>query len=87
MFSLLDLAAILLTLSALFGSLNHKLIPLPHTIGLLVLSVFVSTALVIVDFAIPGQHLFDGLTKALLQIDFGAVAGRTMSGSSAVDPG
>ena len=53
MFSLLDLAAILLTLSALFGWLNHKFIPLPHTIGLLVMSVVVSFILVGVDIVIP----------------------------------
>ena len=49
MFSFLDLAAILLTLSALFGWLNHKFIPLPHTIGLLVMSVVVSLILVGID--------------------------------------
>src|SRR4051812_4050049 len=31
MFSFLDLAAILLTVSALFGWLNHKFIPLPNS--------------------------------------------------------
>jgi CPA1 family monovalent cation:H+ antiporter len=30
-FSLFDLAAILLTLSAIFGWLNYKFLPLPHT--------------------------------------------------------
>ena len=73
MFSLFDLAAILLTLSALFGWLNFKFFPLPHTIGLLVMSVVASLVLVTVDFAFPGQHLYDPLTKALLQIDFSAV--------------
>src|SRR5664279_2685452 len=73
MFSLLDLAAILLTLSALFGWLNHKFIPLPHTIGLLVMSVVVSIILVGLDILFPGYHLFDALTTALLQIDFTAV--------------
>ena len=73
MFSLLDLAAILLTLSALFGWLNHKFIPLPHTIGLLVMSVVVSIILVGLDIVFPGYHLFDALTTALLQIDFTAV--------------
>ena len=73
MFSLLELAAILLTLSALFGWLNNKFIPLPHTIGLLVMSVVVSLIMVGIDVAVPDKHLFDALTSALLQIDFTSV--------------
>lgn len=73
MFSLLDLAAILLTLSALFGWLNHKFVPLPHSIGLLVMSVVVSLIMVGIDVAVPDRHLFDALTSALLQIDFASV--------------
>jgi Na+:H+ antiporter len=80
MFSLLDLSAILLTLSALFGWLNHKFIPLPHTIGLLVMSVVVSLALVGIDIAVPDEHLFDALTTALLQIDFTSVVMNGMLG-------
>ena len=37
MISIFDLAALLLTLSALFGWLNHRFLRLPHTIGLLVM--------------------------------------------------
>lgn len=80
MFSLLDLAAILLTLSALFGWLNHKFIPLPHTIGLLVMSVVTSVAMVAIDLAFPQRHLFEPLTGALLQIDFTAVVMNGMLG-------
>lgn len=60
----------LLTLSALFGWLNHKFLPLPHTIGLLVMSVATSIALVALDLAFPRQHLFASLTGTLQQIDF-----------------
>jgi CPA1 family monovalent cation:H+ antiporter len=80
MFSLLDLAAILLTLSALFGWLNHRFIPLPHTIGLLVMSVVVSLILVGIEAAAPEKHLFDGLTTAVLQIDFTSVVMNGMLG-------
>jgi CPA1 family monovalent cation:H+ antiporter len=73
MLSLLDQAAILLTLSALFGWLNHKFVPLPHSIGLLVISVVVSLVLVGIDLAFPEEHLFDPLTSALLQINFTSV--------------
>lgn len=73
MLSLLDLTAILLTLSAVFGWLNHKFVPLPHTIGLLLMSVMTSLVLVIIDVILPEKHLFEPLTRALLQIDFTAV--------------
>lgn len=79
-FSLLELSAILLTLSALFGWLNHKYSPLPHSIGLLLMSVVVSVGLVLVDFAVPGQHLFEPLSAALLQIDFTDVVMNGMLG-------
>jgi hypothetical protein len=72
-FSLFDLAAILLTLSAFLGWLNHKFIPLPHTIGLLVMSVVTSVLSVGFDLAFPAQHIFEPLTAALLQIDFSSV--------------
>lgn len=79
-FSLFDLAAILLTLSAIFGWLNYKFLPLPHTIGLLVMSVVTSLVLVGVNFVFPGKHLYDPLTNALLQIDFSAVVMNGMLG-------
>ena len=80
LFSLLDLAAILLTLSALFGWINHKFIPLPHTIGLLVMSVVTSVSMVTIDLAFPAQHFFEPLTDALLQIDFSSVVMNGMLG-------
>jgi CPA1 family monovalent cation:H+ antiporter len=71
--SFFELSAVLLTLSAALGWINHKYLPFPHAIGLLVMSVVVSLVLVGIDAAVPGEHLFDALTKALLQIDFSAV--------------
>ena len=46
MLSLLELSALLLTLSALFGWLNYKFLPLPHAVGLLVMSVAASVVMV-----------------------------------------
>jgi monovalent cation:H+ antiporter, CPA1 family len=68
--SLFDLAALLLTLSALFGWLNHRLVRLPHTIGLLVMGLAASLLLVLLDLMFPGQHLYAQLKEPLLQIDF-----------------
>jgi CPA1 family monovalent cation:H+ antiporter len=68
--SLFDLAALLLTLSALFGWLNHRLVRLPHSIGLLVMGLAASLLLVLLDLIFPAQHLYDQLKQPLLQIDF-----------------
>jgi CPA1 family monovalent cation:H+ antiporter len=68
--SLFDMIAVLLALSALFGWLNHKFLPLSHSVGLLVMSVVSSLSLVAVDASFPDQHLFEPLTNALLGIDF-----------------
>lgn len=73
MLSIFELSSVLLTLSALLGWINHKYLPMPHTIGLLVMSVAASLILVIIDAAVPDRQLFDALTHALLQIDFTAV--------------
>jgi CPA1 family monovalent cation:H+ antiporter len=68
--SLFDLAALLLTLSALFGWVNHRLVRLPHTIGLLVMGLAASLLLVLLDLIFPGQHLYDQVKEPLAQIDF-----------------
>ncbi|BAU88935.1 sodium/hydrogen exchanger [Methylorubrum populi] len=70
MISIFDLAALLLTLSALFSWLNRRFLPLPHAIGLLILGLLASLVLVAVDLAFPQRHLYDALTTALQQIDF-----------------
>src|SRR4051812_43832687 len=73
MFSLFELAAMLLTLSAVFGWLNHKFLPLPHTIGLLIMSLAASLVLVGVDLLLPQHHVLERLTTGLVQIDFSQV--------------
>ena len=70
MFSFLEIAALLLGLSALFGWLNHKFLPFPHAVGLLVMSVASSGVLIAVDRAVPDQHIFKSLTSPLDGIDF-----------------
>ncbi|MBE7201590.1 MAG: sodium:proton antiporter [Parafilimonas terrae] len=70
MISLFDLAALLLVLSALFGWLNRRLLRLPHTIGLLLMGLAASLALIALDVAFPAQHLYADLTRVLTQVDF-----------------
>ena len=45
MLSIFDLAALLLTLSALFGWLNVRFLGLPHSIGMLTMGLAASLAL------------------------------------------
>ncbi|GJE40778.1 cation:proton antiporter [Methylobacterium persicinum] len=70
MISIFDLAAMLLTLSALFGWLNRRFLRMPHTIGLLVMGLLASLALLGLDVVFPGQHLLGDLTRILEQLDF-----------------
>ncbi|MCJ2072378.1 sodium:proton antiporter [Methylobacterium sp. J-030] len=70
MISIFDLAAMLLTLSALFGWLNRRFLRMPHTIGLLVMGLLASLALVSLDVVFPKQHLYGDLTRILEQVDF-----------------
>jgi CPA1 family monovalent cation:H+ antiporter len=72
-FSLFDLAAILLTFSAFFGWLNRRFLPLPHSIGVLLMSVLVSLGLIALDAAVPRFNLFRPFSRALEQIDFSSI--------------
>ena len=73
MISIFDLAALLLTLSALFGWLNRRFVRLPHTTGLLVMGLLASLLVLLMRVAFPYQNLFEQPTRTLLQIDFPAV--------------
>ncbi|RIY00835.1 sodium:proton antiporter [Aureimonas flava] len=70
MVSVLDISAMLLVLSALFGWLNHRLIRLPHATGLLVMGLLSSLVLVGIEALFPGELIYDELARALRQIDF-----------------
>ena len=58
MISIFDLAALLLTLSALFGWLNHRFLRLPHTIGLLVMGLLASLALGLLSMIFWGYRMW-----------------------------
>jgi NhaP-type Na+/H+ or K+/H+ antiporter len=68
--SIFDLVALLLTLAALFSWLNHRLLGLPHSIGLLGLGLLASLALVGVERVVPDASLAERLTNGLRQINF-----------------
>lgn len=48
--SIFEIAAILIGLSALFGYLNYRLLQLPHTIGLVVIALAASLAVIFIEF-------------------------------------
>ncbi len=68
--TLLDIIAVLLTLSAIFGFLNHQWLRLPHTIGLVVIALFASAVIVLADGFWPGFGIGATVRGALSEIDF-----------------
>jgi CPA1 family monovalent cation:H+ antiporter len=70
MLSVFDLIAILLVLTAGFSWLNHVLIRLPHTIGLLLMGLVSSLVLIGIELALPQMTLHESLADLLRRIDF-----------------
>ncbi len=62
--------AILLTLAAIFGLINHKLLRLPRTIGLVVVALFSSFGILAMDALWPEWGLGRQFRSAMLEIDF-----------------
>ncbi len=70
--SLFDIAAILIGLVALFGFLNHRYLKLPHTIGLLLIALAASSAVILTDAILPGSEMGKSISDLLARIDFHA---------------
>ncbi len=70
MVSIFEIAALLLTMSALFGWLNLRLFRLPHTIGLLVMGVGSSLLLLLLHSLVPQLGIVAAITRAIGSIDF-----------------
>ena len=69
MLDFLDIAAILVTLAAVFSFVNHKLLRLPATIGLMLIGLLISLALIALDALGLGD--FDDLARRLIvAVDF-----------------
>ena len=67
---ILELIALLLVATSVFGLLNHHLFKLPHTIGLVVSSLCASGVILLVHSLIPEWGLAEGARGILSQIDF-----------------
>ncbi|MEY2980411.1 MAG: sodium/hydrogen exchanger, partial [Planctomycetota bacterium] len=66
----LDAAAVLLVLAAVFGLLNHRLFRLPFAIGMLVSGLLASIGVLVVDPLLPDIHLAASVREAVLRVDF-----------------
>ena len=65
-----DIAALLVVASAVFGTLNHHLLKLPHVIGLTVMGALLALGLMAVDHFVPGITLDNWVAGFLARIDF-----------------
>jgi monovalent cation:H+ antiporter, CPA1 family len=68
--SIFSIGAILVGLSALFGYINHRLLKLPHTIGLVVIALVASLVIIAIDRLDPSLQIGAQVTGVLKQIDF-----------------
>jgi len=65
-----EITALLLTLSALFGFLNHITWKLPHTIGLVIMALLASGVIVLADVLWPQLGISRAVGAALRKVDF-----------------
>ena len=70
--SIFSIGAILVGLSALFGYINHRLLHLPHTIGLVMIALVASLSIITIDLLDPTLGIGGKVTGMLRQIDFNA---------------
>jgi Na+:H+ antiporter len=68
--SIFTIGAVLVGLSALFGYINHRVLHLPHTIGLVVIALAASLSIIGLDLFLPSVHIAVTVTGLLRQIDF-----------------
>ena len=68
--SIFNLVALLVTLAAVFGYINHRWLKLPHTIGLVIIALVVSVLMLLADAAFPALGLEATVRQTLTDIDF-----------------
>ena len=68
--SIFSIGAILVGLSAFFGYLNRRFLHLPHTIGLVVIALAASLAIIGFDLIEPSVQIGQKVSGVLRQIDF-----------------
>ena len=68
--TIFNLVALLITLAAVFGYINHRWIRFPHTIGLVVVALAVSAVVLLADLMFPALGLESAVRQTLTDIDF-----------------
>ncbi|MEZ5774725.1 MAG: sodium:proton antiporter [Hyphomicrobiaceae bacterium] len=68
--TLLDILALLLTLSAVFGTINHHVLKLPQSIGLLAIALIASIGILAIDQIWPHLNIAEAARAPLEGIDF-----------------
>ncbi len=68
--SLFEIGGILIGLSALFGYINHRYLRAPHTIGLVLIALVASLAMLLVESLIPAANVDAVVVEVLGGIDF-----------------
>ena len=68
--SLFEIGAFLIGLSALFGYINHRYLRAPHTIGLVLIALAASLALLAVESLVPAANIDALIVGVLGGIDF-----------------
>lgn len=68
--SFFEIGAFLIGLSAVFGYINHQFLRLPHTIGLVMIALAASLAIIFVEIVSPSTRISIIVTGVLHQIDF-----------------
>jgi CPA1 family monovalent cation:H+ antiporter len=67
---ILDIPALILVLAAVFGVLNHRFLGLPLTIGLVIIALFTSMSVMVIDVFAPTLGIGDAIRQLLSSIDF-----------------
>ena len=68
--SLFNIAAIVITLAALFGYVNHRWMKLQQSIGLVVIALFASFGVIALDALVPSLGFREVIRHTLERIDF-----------------
>lgn len=68
--SFFDIAGILVALAAAFAFINHKLLKLPTTVGLMLLAMLHAVALLLIDWIVPEAGVLTAAETLIGSIDF-----------------
>ncbi len=68
--TILQIASLLIVLAGAFGAINYLYLKLPSAIGILVVALFASFALILFDIVFPAFGLTDKVRATVLEIEF-----------------